>query len=139
MSDTSARANRFAFAFGSFARKGLIGGRAGVAEPAAGVLALGVAGVVTGAGCGLDAAGVGRTAGVEVGGVAGRGAGTDRAPALGVANGGTDAVAVGGVNGRGGSPPNGGRPGSGGFVPGWPAGRGANGVNGAAGAVGLNG
>ena len=30
MSDTRARASRFALAFGSFARNGLIGGRAGV-------------------------------------------------------------------------------------------------------------
>ena len=32
MSETSARASRLAFALGSFARKGLIGGRAGVAS-----------------------------------------------------------------------------------------------------------
>ena len=50
MSDTSARASRFALAFGSFARNGLIGGRAGVgvcdaaAWPAAGVAAGGADG-----------------------------------------------------------------------------------------------
>ena len=100
MSDTSARANRFAFAFGSFARKGLIGGRAGVDEaPVAGELAIAEAGVGTVEGAGLDAAGVERTAGVDVGGVAGRGPGTGCAR-LGVANGGTEAVAFGGVHRR---------------------------------------
>ncbi len=61
MSETSARASRLAFALGSFARKGLIGGRAGVAAaPAAGVPAPGPEG---GGGGGADAAGV-ETAGV---------------------------------------------------------------------------
>lgn len=92
MSDTSARARRLALAFGSLARKGLIGARAGVALPATGVAARGVAalGVAdrgvgepgsvarTGAGVDLGAAftrgaavadGVGRTAGPENGGV----------------------------------------------------------------------
>ena len=56
MSETSARASRFAFALGSFARKGLIGGRAGVAEAAAeGVVALaGGAGSDGGATAGLS-------------------------------------------------------------------------------------
>ena len=44
MSDTSARASRFAFAFGSLARNGLMGGRAGVALAAPVAAAGGAAG-----------------------------------------------------------------------------------------------
>src|SRR5215217_980602 len=101
MSDTRARANRLAFALGSLARKGLIGGRAGVAVPvAAGVLAFAGAGDGGADAAGLDVAGVGCADGDGVGGIICRAAGADALPARGVANGGTDAAAVGGVNGR---------------------------------------
>src|SRR4051812_5773859 len=97
MSDTRARANRFALALGSLARKGLIGGRAGVAMPAAaGVLVVGAPGGGGAAAAGLDSAGVG-CARVGTGGVTGRGIGARADPALGVANGGMDAAALGGV------------------------------------------
>ena len=132
MSETRARANRLAFAFGSLARKGLIGGRAGVALLApAGALVPGATGAGDAAWAGLDAAGVGRTTGVGIGGVAGRAGGTGLVPAPGVAKGGTAADALGGVNGRGGNPPNGGRPGTGAAAPDGPAGRGAKGAKGA--------
>src|SRR5829696_1906068 len=108
MSDTSARARRFAFAFGSLARNGLIGGRAGVADgaPADVAVCVGCAGGES-ASDGGSVVGAGlAVAGAWVGGVAGRCAGIE---ALGVANGGTTFAAVGGVNGRGGGPLKGGR------------------------------
>jgi len=86
MSETSARASRFAFALGSLARKGLIGARAGVALGLIGVTGVTARGVdgaavpgVAERGAGGDtgdvdggAEGVGRTAGPENGGVTGR-------------------------------------------------------------------
>src|SRR5437868_5248708 len=75
MSDTSARASRFAFALGSLARNGLIGGRAGAdvagAPPAADCTVPGAAPVVPApAGAGLDGGRMngipGRDAGVGI-------------------------------------------------------------------------
>src|SRR4051794_39561565 len=98
MSDTSARASRFAFAFGSLARKGLIGGRAVVGVP--GAPADGVAEGAAGAATGGGGAG-GGTTGAAARGVAGRGGGAGAAAAGGGGGAaGTVADAVGGVNGR---------------------------------------
>jgi hypothetical protein len=86
MSETSARASRFAFALGSLARNGLIGARVGVALVATGVTGVTARGVDDAAVAGLadrgvgcegkgvdgDAEGVGRTTGPENGGVTGR-------------------------------------------------------------------
>jgi len=117
MSDTSARASRFAFALGSFARNGLIGARAGVAPPPAGVAERGVGvdvGVTALAGVtcrgvdvtvvGADAgAGVARTAGPEKGGVTGRtGVAEKGREGLGGADEGAAAVEKGGGDWRAG-------------------------------------
>jgi len=59
MSDTSARASRFAFALGSFARNGLIGARAGAAPGAA---ADDAGGVGAAAAAGAGAGGIGGAA-----------------------------------------------------------------------------
>ena len=77
MSDTSARARRFALAFGSFARKGLIGARAagGVADEGVGATGGRTVGAATWGGAGA--------AEVTRAGVGGRGT----AGAFGAANG----------------------------------------------------
>ena len=88
MSETRARASRFALAFGSLARKGLIGARVGVAlgtvAPARGVgepdTAASEDGVGRAVGKALErgaAEGVARTAGPENGGVTGRARGAE--------------------------------------------------------------
>src|SRR5215218_4994863 len=113
MSETSARANRFAFAFGSFARNGLIGGLAGASlVPPAGVAGRieGAGGAATGDVCAV----IGGTAAAGLAGAGPREAGaTAGVDLLGVPKGGTAAPAVGGVNGRGGGPLTGARCGTG--------------------------
>jgi len=92
MSDTSARASRFAFALGSLARNGLIGARAGGAPPGpAGAVGRGDAGALgapgrgeaIGAGAAPIPAGRGAPGapGAGAGGIAGRSGASGAAPA----------------------------------------------------------